>query len=114
MAYITGAYRLDDKIDWWYDFVNTVGANVSSWQTRDHGTWIECEIGERECKVVYALCQDDAGSFVQKQIAEGAWYPPSNEEARKLYKDWYNKYCDNDKLPMPWKLLLIELNKSSS
>ena len=109
VAYITGAYRLDNKIDWWYDFVNTVGANVHSWQTSDHGTWVECEIGEGECKVVYALCQDEAGPFVQKQIAEGTWYPTSNEDARKLFNE-----CYNNKLSNHWQSLLEGLNKSDS
>lgn len=105
VANITHAYRLDDKIDWWYNFVNTVGAKVKSWQTNDRGTWIECEIEEGIYKGVYALYQDEARSFVQKQTAEGAWYPPSNEEARTLYIN-----CDNDKSSNRWQLLLDELN----
>jgi hypothetical protein len=40
VSYITGAYRIDETIDWWHDFVQKNNAHVDSWQTNDCGTWI--------------------------------------------------------------------------
>ena len=107
-AYITGAYRLDKKIDWWYDFINVSGAKTS-WQTNDQGTWIRCKIQSGDCKGVYALCQIGETSFIQKQMENQEWYP-SNEEATKMWQackqeENAQKFC--------WKSLLSKLNKSA-
>lgn len=85
-AYITGAYRLDEKINWWHDFINENVAKTS-WQTNDQGTWIQCEIESGDYKGVYALCHDGTASFVQKMTDDHGWYPPSNEEAKKIWKE---------------------------
>lgn len=89
-AYITGAYRLDEKINWWYDFVSETGAKVESWQTNEKGTWIQCEItsGDYNYKGVYALCHDGTASFAQKKMKDHSWYPPSNEEAKKIWEEF--------------------------
>lgn len=86
-AYITGAYRLDEKINWWYDFVSETGAKVESWQTNEKGTWIQCEITSGDYKGVYALCHDGTASFAQKKMKDHSWYPPSNEEAKKIWEE---------------------------
>ena len=83
---ITGAYRLDEKIDWWYDFINESGAKTSR-QTNDQGTWIQCEIESGDYKGVYALYHDETASFAQKMTDDHGWYPPSNEDARKIWKE---------------------------
>ena len=83
---ITGAYRLDEKINWWYDFVSENGAKTS-WQTNDQGTWIQCEIESGDYKGVYALCHDGTASFAQKKTDDHGWYPPSNEDAKKIWKE---------------------------
>lgn len=85
VSYITGAYRLDCKINWWHKFVKDVTeAKVNSWKTQDHGTWVQCEIEAGKYKGIYALCQDGLSSFIQRQTSSGEWYP-SNEEAKQLW-----------------------------
>jgi hypothetical protein len=84
-AYITGAYRLDEKINWWYVFISKAGARASC-QTNEKGTWIQCEITSGHYKGVYALCHDGTASFAQKKMNDHGWYPPSNEEAKKIWE----------------------------
>ena len=89
VAYITGAYRLDEKINWWYDFISETGAEVKSWQTYEKGTWIQCEITSGDYgdyKGVYALCHDGTASFAQKKMNDHDWLP-SNGEAKKIWKE---------------------------
>jgi hypothetical protein len=109
VAYITGAYRLDETIDWWHDFVQKNNAHVDSWQTNDCGTWIQCEIQSGDYKGVYALCQIGEASFIQKKENQ-EWYP-SNEEATKMWNERNkikraSKFC--------WESLLSKLNKPDS
>ena len=87
VAYITGAYRLDEKINWWYDFISETGAEVKSWQTYEKGTWIQCEITSGDYKGVYALCHDGTASFAQKKMNDHDWYSPSNGDAKKIWKE---------------------------
>lgn len=112
---ITGAYRLDEKIDWWYDFINESGAKTS-WQTNDQGTWIQCEIESGDYKGVYALYHDETASFAQKMTDDHGWYPPSNEDARKIWEDARKIWKENvDTTNQNWvKSLLERLNQKQA
>lgn len=115
VCYITGAYRLDDKIDWWHDFVETTSATVASWQTKEYGTWIQCEIKDGPYKGIYALCQDGISSFVQKLVTEDVWYPATNEAAKQLWNECENEWkvsANRNNAQHRWLSLLAKLNKS--
>ena len=110
-AYITGAYRLDKKIDWWSDFKDESGAKTS-WRTNDQGTWIQCEIESDPYKGVYALCHDGTASFAQKMTDDHSWFPPSNEDAKKIWEDVRKIWKETNQ---DWvENLLKRLNKKQS
>lgn len=92
------AYRIDKKVDWWYELKATLGNRLeltNGWTTLDSGSWVQAKYGNYEVALL------EGG--IQLKVGQDKWLPkePGKEVPEDVLNDpeklnaWLNDFVSD-------------------